>query len=199
MNKTTMNVLKYGAIAAVIGWLYFSTTSDNGSDYVKDEIDLNLVLDVTVETLNVASENTVEGADTDQAFIDLADALATDYNRSEPAIYSSIIGVSPQQDASLLAFADTNSNKELDKGETLLFKIEIDGEKARIIASSRSGAVNDHHFSGTSLIAGYLIGSMLTRQRGAGVTSKSLANKKPVSSRAAAKARAGSGSHSKGK
>lgn len=197
MNKLT--VIKFGLIAAVIGFIYFSGSSSNETDYTKDEIDLNLVLDVTVETLHSVSERTIEGADPDQAFVDLADALAIDYNKSQPAIYTSKIGVSPQVDSSLLAFADTNNDGQLDESEVALFKIEIDGEKARVIASSRSGAVNDHHFSGTSLIAGYLIGSMLTRQRGAGVTAKSLANKKPVTSRAAAKARAGSGSHSKGK
>lgn len=173
--------------------------SVNGNGSSKDEIDLNLVLDITVETLHSVSERTIEGADSELAFNELAETLAIDYNKSTPAIYTTRIGVSPQTDSSLLAFADTNTNKALDEGEALLFKIEIDGEQARVIASSNSGAVNDHHFSGTSLIAGYLIGSMLTRQRGAGVTSKSLASKKPVTSRAAAKARAGSGSHSKGK
>ena len=197
MKNIVKTVFALGLIAAVAGCS--DVDSSAGNNYSKDEIDLNLVLDVTVETLHSVSERTIEGADPDQAFIDLADALAIDYNKSQPAIYTSKIGVSPQVDSSLLAFADTNLNKELDENEVALFKIEIDGEKARVIASSRSGAVNDHHFSGTSLIAGYLIGSMLTRQRGAGVTSKSLANKKPVTSRAAAKARAGSGSHSKGK
>ena len=64
---------------------------------------------------------------------------------------------------------------------------------------SRSGAVNDHHFSGTGILTDMFIGSMLSRQRGAGVDTKSLAGKKPVTSKAAARARAGSGSHSKGK
>ncbi|MCG7532853.1 hypothetical protein MHM98_16095 [Psychrobium sp. MM17-31] len=198
MNKSVFTIVKVVAIAAIIGWVFFSNDS-NDTEYAKDEIDLNLVLDVTVETLHTVSENTPEGTDADQAFIGLADALAVDYNKSQPAIYKSEIGVSPQVDASLLAFADDNKNKELDENEVALFKIEIDGENARIIASSRSGAVNDHHFSGTALIAGYLIGSMLTRQRAAGVSSKSLANKKTITSREAAKARAGSGSHSKGK
>jgi len=192
-----MTIVICGLMTAMMGCSDVDSASDNS--YSKDEIDLNLVLDITVETLHSVSERTIEGADTELAFMELADTLAIDYNKSDPAIHTSRIGVSPQADSSLLAFEDTNSNKALDEGEALLFKIEVDGEKARIIASSRSGAVNDHHFSGTSLIAGYLIGSMLTRQRGAGVSSKSLASKQPVTSRAAAKARAGSGSHSKGK
>jgi len=197
MNKYVMPVMFFGLMTAMVGCS--DVDSANGNDYSKDEIDLNLVLDITVETLHSVSERTIEGSDTELAFLELAETLAIDYNKSVPALYTSSIGVSPQEDSSLLAFDDTNNNKALDENEILLFKIEVDGEKARIIASSRSGAVNDHHFSGTSLIAGYLIGSMLTRQRGAGVSSKSLASKQPVTSRAAAKARAGSGSHSKGK
>lgn len=193
----TGSIIKFGLIAAVIGWVYFSNTDKSTS--VEDDIDLNLVLDVTLETLNTVSETVDEQKNADQAFIELAETLAVDYNKSQPAIYKDDIGVSPQQDSSLLAFNDLNRNKRLDEKEPLLFTIEIDGEKARIIASSQSGAVNDHYFSGTSLLAGYLIGSMLTRQRGAGVSSKSLASKQPVTASAAAKSRAGSGSHSKGK
>lgn len=204
------SIVKYGVIAAVIGVVIFNNSND--SDYAKDEIDLNLVLDVTVDTLhtyqkqldakNVSQSSQAtkaSQAEADQAFIGFADALGVNYNKSQPAIYKSSIGVSPQTDASLIAYDDANVNRKLDKDEVLLFKIEIDGEKARIIASSRSGAVNDHYFSGSSLLTGYLIGSLLSRQRSAGVSSKSLASKKPVTSKAAAKARAGSGSHSKGK
>lgn len=89
----------------------------------------------------------------------------------------------------------------MDQNEDALFLIEVDGENSRVIATSRSGAVNDHHFSGTSLLAGYLIGSMLSRQSAAGVNKSALANKQPVTAKAAAsaRARAGSGSHSSGK
>ena len=52
MNK--FSIVKYVVIAAVIGGIYFSNQSDDtttGTDYVEDEIDLNRVLDVTVDTL----------------------------------------------------------------------------------------------------------------------------------------------------
>lgn len=192
--------VKYGLIAAVIGGIYLFGGSDD-NNYVEDDIDLNLVLDVTVDTL-YAYQESIEGQenlDPDQAFIGLADNLAVSYNKSQPPIYTGNIGVSPQTDASLLAYVDANSNQDMDQDEDALFLIEIDGEKARIIASSRSGAVNAHSFSGTSLLAGYLIGSMLSRQRGAGVNPSTLASKQPMTAGAAAKARAGSGSHSKGK
>lgn len=237
------NFAKYGLIAAVIAGVYFFSNS-NDTNSVKDDIDLNLVLDVTVDTLHAYQEKLdgpgsdgqspisqsnpdsqtnpdshssllvteatdpeeaavkPESADTrdaDAAFIGFAEALAVNYNKSQPAIYTGNIGVSPQTNASLVAFSDPNSNAEFDSDEEALFMIEIDGEKARIIASSRSGAVKDHSFSGTSLLAGYLIGSMLSRQRAAGVDPKSLSAKQPVTAGAAAKARAGSGSHSRGK
>ncbi len=217
-------MIKFGLIAIVIAAIYFSKNSDN---YVEDEIDLNRVLDVTVDTLYayqekldavvgeaevasdaMQSEQTEQSEldkqyaqeKADKAFLEFSESLATSYNNAQPTIYTKgSIGVTPRNDASLLAFVDTNGNLEHEESEDALFLIEIDGENARIIASSRSGAINEHHFSGTSLLTGYLIGSMLSRQRSAGVTSKSLSSKKPVTARAAAKARAGSGSHSRGK
>lgn len=196
-------MLSYVIIAVVIAAIYFSDGSNDGN-YVKDEIDLNRVLDVTVSSIeNYQKELDAQPtppADPDQAFIGFSQTLQTDYNAAQPPIYTgSTIGVSPQNDASLLAYADTNNDAQLNEGEQLLFLIEIDGEKNRIIASSRSGAVNDHYFSGTSLLAGYLIGSMLSRQRVAGVNPKSLSSKTPVTAKAAARARAGSGSYSSGK
>ena len=194
------SVIKYGLIAAVLGGVYFYGSNNNSSSYVEDEIDLNLALDITVDTLHSYSDSLGDTKpEGDAAFLGFAEKLGTNYNLSQPPLYKEQIGVSPQSDASLLAFSDTNMNRTLEEGEELLFKIEIDGEQSRIIASSNSGAVNDHHFSGTSLLAGYLIGSMLSRQRAAGVTSKQLASKKPISSQAAARSRAGSGSHSSGK
>lgn len=210
------NIVKYGLIAAVIAGVYFFNGSDETS-YVEDKIDLSLVLDVTVDTLHAYQETldsqqglvnqegeaspatAATNPDPDEAFVGFANALAANYNKSQPAIYTGPIGVSPQTNASLLAFSDANSNQTYDDKEEALFLIEIDGEKARIIASSNSGAVKDHHFSGTSLLAGYLIGSMLSRQRAAGVDPKSLSSKQPITASAAAKARAGSGSHSRGK
>ena len=117
----------------------------------------------------------------------------------QPPLHTAPITVVPRGDASLLAYEEKTGNTQMDEGDDALFLIEVDGENSRIIATSRSGAVNDHHISGTGLLAGYLLGSMLTRQRGAGVTSKSLASKQPRTAQQAARSRAGSGSHSRGK
>jgi len=194
MNKS---VIKYGLIAIAIGgfYLYSNFKNNSASDYENgvnvtnkystDDIDLNLVLDSTVET-----------------FLGFAQELAVGYNNSTTPIYKNPISVQANQNASLVAYDDANNNQVLDQNEDALFLIEIDGEKNRVIASSRSGAVNEHGFTGTSLLTGYLIGSMLSRQRSAGVNPSSLANKKTVTAKQArqsAKSRAGSGSHSRGK
>ncbi len=196
------NIAKYGIIAAVLAGFYFYSNS-NTSDYVEDDIDLNAVLDVTVDTIyRYEDKMKVQGegsVDSDAAFVGFTEELGVNLNNALPAIYPGKIGISPQNDASVYAFDDKNANKIADEGELGLFIIEIDGENSRVIASSQSGAVNDHHFSGSGILTGLLIGSMLNRQRGAGVNSKSLAGKKPVTAKAAARARAGSGSHSKGK
>lgn len=165
------------------------------------ETDLQAVLDITADTLYSYQDSnaTRTDLDPDAALVELADALGRNYNAAEPALHSSAVAVAAQQDASLLAVEDSNNNMQADEGEDALWMIEIDGEKARIIATSKSGAVSDHGFSGTSLLAGFLIGSMLSRQRAAGVNPKALAGKQPVSAKQAARARAGSGSHAKGK
>jgi len=199
------NVGKYVMIGLVVAGIYFYSQS-NTSEYVEDDIDLNAVLDVTVDTIYSYEDSikdqgdySVDSVDSDAAFMGFAEELRINLNNAQPVIYTGQIGISPQNDASVYAFDDKNANKIADEGELGLFVIEIDGENSRVIASSQSGAVNDHHFSGTGILTGLLIGSMLNRQRGAGVNTKNLASKKPVTAKAAARSRAGSGSHSRGK
>lgn len=208
------SLIQYGVIGVIIAGVYFAGSSDSDSKYdeiAANDIDLNAVLDVTLKTLQHVSDDLaaatpegeepvpLEGDAADQAFLKLSDSLTVDYNAATPALHDKPIAVSPQIDASLIAFEDLNQNRQKDAGEDAVFMIEIDGENARIIATSRSGAVNDHHFSGTGLLAGYLIGSMLSRQRASGVDKSRLASKKTVTSQSAARARAGSGSHRAGK
>lgn len=198
------SILKYGLIAAIVGGFFlYSEYGSDGLDYSEEDVDLNAVLDVTIDTihayqkeLGVAPQDELNA---DNVFIEFAGRLETSYNAATPALHSTRIGVSPLKDASVVAYEDPDNNREMGENEDALFIVEIDGENSRVIASSRSGAVNDHSFSGTGLLAGYLIGSMLSRQRVAGVDSKKLAGKKPITASAAARSRAGSGSHSRGK
>lgn len=171
------------------------------SDLVANDIDLNQVLDVTVETIYAFEEKHPELAgtqdsDPDGAFLQFSEDLAINYNAATPALYEGKqIGVIPQEDASLIAFEDVNGNADYDQGEDALYLIEVDGENSRVIATSRSGAVNDSRISGTGLLTGMLIGSMLSRQRASGANPAS----KKTQTAKQARSRAGSGSHSRGK
>lgn len=190
LRNITLSMLAGGSVVLA----GCSGSSDN-------DIDLKQVLDVTVETI-VQYEDANQGQepqDPDAAFLQFGDDLAVNYNKAEPKIYNDVISVSPQQDASLIAFVDKDGDTTFSQGDDALYLIEIDGENSRIIATSRTGAVGDTRISGTGLLAGYLLGSMLSRQRAAGVNPKNLANKKTQTAKQAARSRAGSGSHSRGK
>ena len=192
------NLIRYVPIALIAG--YFLYVNFSGPKSAVDDIDLNRVLDVTVETIYAFEENhpeltaTPEGND-DTAFLKFSEDLAVNYNAALPPIHTEKISVTPQQDASLIAFVDADANGNFDSGEAL-YMIEVDGENSRVIATSGSGAVNDSRISGTGLLTGMLIGSMLSRQRASGANP---ASKKTQTAKQAARSRAGSGSHSRGK
>jgi len=202
------SVIKYGLIAAALGGFYiynnFINTGTSGSNgrLVVSDIDLNSVLDVTIDTIysyeEQVSATPEEERNPDAAFIGFTKVLAEKFNEKQPALHDKPIGTLPKENASIVAFEDVNSNLEMDEGESALFLIEVDGENSRVIASGRTGEVNEHRFSGTGLLAGYLIGSMLSRQKLNGGASR-VAAKRPVNASQAARARAGSGSHSRGK
>lgn len=192
------NLIRYVPIALIAG--YFLYANFSGPKSVVDDIDLNQVLDVTVETIYAFEESHPELAaaqenNQDGAFLQFSEDLAVNYNSASPAIHAEQISVLPQQDASLIAFIDADANGNFDSGEAL-YMIEVDGENSRVIATSGSGAVSDSRFSGTGLLTGMLIGSMLSRQRASGANP---ASKKTQSAKQAARSRAGSGSHSRGK
>ncbi len=215
MNST---VIKYGLIGlALVAYFTFTNSSDEQYDALAaSDIDLNAVLDVTVDTLyqveeqfneSIPESGTEAGAEAqnldgevaDEAFFILSETLTKNYNAAVPTLHDKTIGVSPQVDSSLFAFEDLNANQQMDEGEDGLFMIEIDGQNARIIATSRSGAVSDHAFSGSGLLTGFLLGSILSRQTRSGMDKSKLSSKKPVTAKSAARARAGSGSHRSGK
>ncbi len=195
------NLLRYLPILAIAGYFIYVNSGDSGTSYVEDDIDLNRVLDVTIETIYAYDEKTqgrnTDESDPDAAFLEFSQDLQNDYNAASPALYKEPIAVEPRGDASLLAYVETNGNGEFDQdSEEALYLIEVDGENSRVIATSRSGAVGEHRISGTGILTGFLLGSMLSRQRAAGANP---ANKKTQTAKQAAKSRSGSGSHSKGK
>lgn len=209
-----MKLWVYGIVIAVGAGLYFSfnNNSSNESSTPKDslvvsDIDLNRVLDITLDAIERVDNKSANFAGDpnagDRLFFILADELSNSYSSATPKLdkqTTGAIGVQPNEDGSLLAFQDknTNGNWEPDTGnEDAIFLIEIDGQNSRIIATSRIGEVNQSSFSGTGFLAGMLIGNMLNLQNRAGQT-QAVSNKKPVTAQQA-RTRAGSGSYRVGK
>jgi len=155
--------------------------------------DLDQALNIAAESLTQfdASEDDIKE---EEAMEEFAIVYTNNLNASQPAVHTGPLAVAAQADGSFSVFDDKNSNKLADSGEDELFKVEVDNENGRLIASAES-YVRDRGFSGGGLLMGYLIGSMLGRQRAAGVTPST----KKASPKMSAKQRARSGSHSRGK
>ena len=181
-------------------------------------VDLDRVLDITSQTLTAfeqeqAYNNYAENSEVkedgasltktamnEESMQEFGKQLERNLNRAAPQIHPESIGVNMSEDGSVQGYNDKNNNGMKDSGEKELFKIEVDGEKQRLLASSGEH-VRDHGFSGSGLLTGLLIGNMLSRQRGAGISPSSLSSKRTVSKSAykSARTRSGSGSHSRGK
>ena len=125
--------------------------------------------------------------------------LASNYNRAQPALYDKTIGTSPQQDASVLAFEDTNQNQALDEGEKrFISRWGRWWETLELLLQTKAARLTNTALVAPAYSQVFLLGSMLNRQRASGASAK-VASKKPVTASQAARARAGSGSHSRGK
>ncbi len=85
------------------------------------------------------------------------------------------------KDAKFTGVDDANRNKVADADEPLLFTVELDAQNKRMIATDSSGTGTSHGFSGMGFIAGALIGSMMGRQRSAGIAPGSFSNRKLAS------------------
>ncbi len=128
---------------------------------------------------------------------------AAELNASQPPIHKGTVGVKSQKDGSFAGFDDKNKNGVKDEGEEDIFKLEVDTENNRLVASN-DGEVRESGFSGSGLLMGMLIGNMLSRQRatGANPAARRATPRKSASKSNAfknAKSRVGSGSHSSGK
>ena len=167
--------------------------------------DLDRILGVASDSM-VSFENknssSMESLNEGNVMEKFSSSYASDLNASVPPIHSGPIGVKPEQDGSLAGFDDKNNNGVKDADEKDLFKLEVDTENNRLVASNE-GEVRESGFSGSGLIMGMLLGNMLSRQRATGArpamkkaTPKRSASK---SSFGSAKSRVGSGSHSSGK
>lgn len=164
-----------------------------------DSADLDRVLDVTADTLYQFEQS---GPSADDSAVDaFAKELQTNMRTANPHVHKGPLGVEAKADGSFVGYYDKNDNMQRDSGEKDLFKVEIDSEKQRLIATDTNGYVRDHRFSGTGFLAGMLVGHLLSRQRAAGVNPKSLSNKQAMSKSQykSARSRSKSGSHTRGK
>lgn len=127
----------------------------------------------------------------------------TDVMNREPKFYSKPLGIMLLKDAKFEGYEDKNNNKIKDTGESRVFTVEIDAERKRLIATDEGGSSVGSGMAraGTGFIAGMVLGSLLGRQRGAGIRPSSFANRKVQSRQnyGAARSRARSGGIRRGK
>ncbi len=168
--------------------------------------DLDRILGVASDSMvSFESKNSsnMETLNKDNVMDKFSTNYASNLNASQPPIHSGPIGVNSQTDGSFAGFDDKNNNGVKDADEKDLFKLEMDTENNRLVASNE-GEVRESGFSGSGLIMGMLIGNMLSRQRSTGANPAARRttpkrSSKPKSSFGSAKSRVGSGSHSVGK
>lgn len=178
------------AIIAVVGYSIFSSSSK------EQTADLGQVLDRTEFTLVRYQEYLGEQGITeinDEQMKEFTSVL-TEVMNSEPRFYGKPLGMEIQSDAVFLGYADANANGVQDEGEGKVFTVEIDEANNRLIATDVAGNSSGLRFSGTGFLAGALLGSLINRQRGAGIKANSFNNRNvtPRSSyRAPASARSG--------
>lgn len=193
------NVAVVGVILVVL-WMMFAGPSS------PQTADLGVVLDRTEFAMSQYEDFVQEkGVETlsDDHMGEFTEFLAVVLN-TEPRFYEKTIGVELQPDASILGFNDDNANLLKDEGEARLFTLEIDGENARLIATDESGRGTHSGFSGSGLLTGMLLGSMMSRQSAAGVRPGAFNNRATTSRTAykapsSARSRSRSGGFSVGK
>ena len=82
-------------------------------------------------------------------------------------LVSTPIGVKIEESGIINGFADADKNNVMGVGEKSLFKIEIDEERNRVVASDGGGHYRDHHYRRShGFFTGYMFGRMLSRNRG---------------------------------
>ena len=191
MGMADMKYVMYGVIgAAVLGYLVLS-------DGKKANVDLTQVLNRSVVAMDkydrFLKQNKIEKA-TDEHLNTLNDIFREELNKA-PALHNGLIATRLGKDAKFTGVDDSNGNKVADSDEKLLFTVELDSQNKRMIATDSAGNGTHQGFSGMGFIAGALIGSMLGRQRSAGINPSSFSSRKLASpasyNRARSRARSG--------
>ncbi|CAM2010482.1 hypothetical protein [Acanthopleuribacter pedis] len=181
-------------------------------------IDLNKVLDVMTATIDSFADQKVEGAEEGANAEEVLAAAASDNqvvsseflatytkNLNEAKVMSTPVGTLMRPDGAIEGFQDSNADGKKDSGEQQLFTVEIDVERARLIATDTQNSYHrdsGFHISPGSIFMGYMLGSMLSRQRASGISPSRYSNMKMSprnyhsSAVSSARARASGGSRS---
>ncbi len=167
------------------------------SSQQKEILDLDKILNVMQMTLDVLNSTTPVKSDMNpevaeaESFLPIPPEQQNDnYNQifiqkfetnlNNAGISKNRIGAEMSEDGSVKGYIDSNKNGTQDINEKTAFKIEIDPERNRLIATDTQN--NYRRSSGYSLaqglFAGYMLRSMFGRQRGMGITSSRFSNMK---------------------
>lgn len=197
--------LKVASITCSLALLAACTPS---SDNTSSLAELNRALDVASNTMN-SFEQKNTGTDGAVNKDNVMDVFSKDYaenlNKDQPLAHLGPLGVKAEADGSFSAYSDKNKNNTQDAGEKDVFKLEVDAQNDRLLASNEEAVQEQPQMGmGTGLLMGMLLGNMMSRQR---MTGANPASKKatPRTRTAAPKksntmrSRAGSGSHASGK
>lgn len=168
--------IKLIGFVAVIGFVGYSVLFSDSSEQTAD---LGQVLDRTefaiTEYQGYLGENNI--TEVTDAEMNEFTQYFTNVLNSDPRFYESTLGLKVQSDATFLGFADANANGLQDTDEGKVFTVEIDEENMRLIATDVAGNSTGLRFSGAGFLAGALIGNLIGRQRGAGISKSSFGNR----------------------
>lgn len=154
-------------------------------------IDLNKVLDIFNATMDEFKQTPMEGVSATTGTItpvgmenqnpkyDAMFIQAFAENLNSAKLMSRPLGVGMKSDGALEGFIDPNQNLVRDTGEKQVFTIEFDSERNRLIATDTQNQYRrSSHFRPGGLFMGYFLGSMLGRQRSAGISPSRFSNMK---------------------
>ncbi len=174
----------FAAVAVFFVWSFLSPG--------KPDIDLGKVLDRTQHALvsynSFLKKNSI--TEVKKEHVDKLTGYVHQVMNVEPALHQNPIGVKMLKDASFEGFDDSNNNNIKDSEDKKLFRVEIDFEGKRLIASDSKG----QGFTGsglmTGLIGGMLMGRLMGNQRAAGVRPGSMSSRNVTSRTAYGRSRA---------
>jgi len=189
--------------AMVFGFILLAGCSGG----TQPSVDLDQVLKIGASSLHKLQDNSK--VNKENAMQEFSNDFADDLNNTQPFVHpAGPLGVKPEADGSFVGFHDKNINQKMEAGEKAVFKLELDSENNRLVASDQS-AVRDQPFSGmgTGFLVGMLMGNILNRQSATGANPASrkatprstYQNARKAQTARSARSRAGSGSHSSGK